>query len=297
MMCGRRIRPWIPATAAAITSLLLSFPCSAQNVAIVTQNTDVPLSGNRTELHMTLDNHSSQSVQLRLRPPHAARMDEIERTYVPMRNLPQLEVRMDELTATVEAGEKKDLTVQLSQRTPMLAGRYKLMFVAEDAHSREQIATGAAYFSVAPQVTLGAAQMVNIDPTGDPSGITAMVRFSVAANVRCVRVAVVSGDLLLEHRDRSPIRLRLEQSGGAELICRGRLKPDSAMLRFSADTGTLTVAGSQTQWIELTSAMTDQGMDDDLFVRLRWKHDARAPLPAGRYGGQVQLLVIPVLER
>lgn len=286
---GRRVLARVVLATALAVGLPTAPPEAAAEVTIVAA-ADVSLGATPTRARLWLANGNAAAESLRIRSPHIARLDAKTRTFVTVKQMPALEVRLDRLTHVIQPGAKEEVNLTLRQTGSIPAGRYKLMLTAERQATHEAVAYGAMFFTAPPVIAVGQPQMVAVDERSDRRFVKATVRFSITANVRAMKVAVASGDL--QREDTAVTRLPLDIDSGVSLSPRGEVRPQRVRLAYAARSPGV-VQPHQTAWAELV-ADDEAGVDTDVFVEVRWRKPDGAPLPSGQYTGQVKLIVMPM---
>jgi hypothetical protein len=285
----RWVFAWLVSATALAVGLPIAPPQAAAEVTIVAA-ADVSLGASPARARLWLANGNPVAESLRIRSPHVAHLDARTRTFVPVKQMPALEVQLDRLTHVVQSGAKQDVNLTLRQTGSIPAGRYKLMLTAERQATHEAVAYGAMFFTVPPMIAVGQPQMVAVDERSDRRFVKATVRFSVTANVRAMKVAVASGDL--QREDAGVTRLPLDIDSGVSLSPRGEVRPQRVRLGYASRSPSVSEM-RQTRWAELV-ADDEAGVDTDVFVEVRWRKPDGAPLPSGQYTGQVRLIVMPM---
>jgi hypothetical protein len=277
----------------AVGLILCAAGARAGDITITSSSAEFPLTDAEVTMTLVVANHGSESRQLRMRPPYVARLDEMRRVFEPLRDVESLRVQMDQLDVTLAPGQQQELEVRLLRQGIMQAGRYKLLFVAQDAQTGERVSSGAIFVIIPPSIVLDQPDVVALDAIGDANHVTATLRFNVRANVRTFRVSVVAGDLHCRREDGSDYRLTLDEAKGTQVISRGQLRPNSLQLAFTSAEAESDGTAHCSEWAEL-AAPGDESLLEDLYVQLRWTNDRRQPLPAGEYQGEVRLVLVPV---
>lgn len=272
-------------------------PAKAEEVLFSCDAVSAVLGADTAELRLTLANPSSQARRIMLTPPLVARIDQAERLFSPLPQTQALDIRISQLDIALPPGQRQTVHVTVRQRAALPAGRYRLAFEATDARDRSRVASASACLTVPPVVQVGQPQAVVIDTVEHASHIAATLRFAVQGNIEQIAATVSAGDLICDRDDGPPLRLPLDAMAGVELAARGTLHPGAAKAAF---TPAAVDADQPRQFLSGTVHLASkgaEGIEEDIYVRLYWKRNAGQPLPAGRYHGQVRLLVVPDLKR
>jgi hypothetical protein len=268
----------------------------ADEILLTCDAVSAVLGANQAQVRLTLVNRSTRSSRIRLTPPLVARMDEAHCTFVPLRQTAALAIEIAQLDVVLPAGERKTIPVTVRQRATMPAGRYRLAFEAIDAAEGSRLASACTCLTVPPVVQVGQPRAVVIDTVEQASHIEATLRFAVQANIQRITATVSAGALFCERADGTVVQLPLDAMAGVELSARRTLHPLTTKMAFNPAT-----AGESrpSQYLSGTISLASKGAEaiaEDIYVRLYWKRNGRQPLPAGRYCGQVTLLVVPDLK-
>ncbi len=268
-----------------------------RDLYITPKSSHVRLAAGQGRFKLTVTNNDRKTRRVRVRSPHVARLDGFEGGYRDLKDHQSLQIRVDRLDFDLEPGQSQKLNIHLQQRGALLAGRYKLLFEFEDQADSKLLQFATVFLDVQPRIVVGAANVRARDVTGTQRYARATISFPVASNVRRLRVALVAGDLFA--RKRLPTESVLQLDDNQRIGIRARHARvvgggDFAMLGKALDDRAHPLMGTamQSTWVEL-EASPGAPLEDEVYFELRWVKPHRL-LPAGRYDGEVQLLVSPV---